>query len=366
MIPIRVSAALLLCSSAAALNAGAAPKRALRGLFERAVADDVLACPIDKEPLRAEVSVVGGLSRERRVSSAGVRYPVNQLYADLLPTAGRATATLGLDELRDELTDAWSNRVQTSLFRSPLTAFLYERGWRDNFKNAGFPGIDVEFEEVSKFFEPAIGGTVVDMSCGSGLMTRRLVKSGSYGRVLALDYSEAMLTETARRVREEGVPTSALTLCRADVANLPLRPASVDAMHAGAAMHCWPRLEEGLQQIRQSLKPGGRFFATTFLQGAYGAGTPPNGGGFRFFVDEAELEQLLIVAGFEASGVEVRREGRGCAIIKAVVPALEPATEEVLPMEAKEDLDEDVESDVDAEANDDNADVGSFVEKLDI
>lgn len=159
------------------------------------------------------------------------------------------------------------------------------------------------------------------MSCGSGLMTRRLVRSAAYRRVLALDYSEAMLTETARRVREEEVPTEALTLCRADVAALPLQKGSVNALHAGAAMHCWPRLEDGLAQIRAALKPGGRFYATTFLQGAYGAGMPrqSGGGSFRFFESEEELKQLLVDAGFAAADVEVRREGRGCAVIKAVV-----------------------------------------------
>ena len=114
---------------------------------------------------------------------------------------------------------------------------------------------------IAAFFKPvASGGTVVDMSCGSGLMTRRLVNSGAYARVIALDYSESMLTETARRIEEERVPTDALTLCRADVAALPLATASVDAMHAGAAMHCWPNLEEGLREIRRSLKPGGRLY----------------------------------------------------------------------------------------------------------
>ena len=44
------------------------------------------------------------------------------------------------------------------------------------------------------------------------------------------------------------------------------------------------------------------------------------GGSFRFFEDEAELVQLCVEAGFPAEGVEVRREGRGCAIIKCVVP----------------------------------------------
>ena len=69
------------------------------------------------------------------------------------------------------------------------------------------------------------------------------------------------------------------------------------------------------------LKPGGRFFATTFFQGAYGSGMPRQTGGssFRFFQDEAELIELLVSAGFDEEGVSVRREGRGCAVIKCDV-----------------------------------------------
>lgn len=106
-----------------------APKAALRGLFQAPAADPVLADPVDKQPLRTEVTFVGGLRRERKVSSTGVTYPVNRVYADLLPTTGRRddAPTIGLDELRNELADAWGSRVQTGLFRSPLTAFLYER-----------------------------------------------------------------------------------------------------------------------------------------------------------------------------------------------------------------------------------------------
>ena len=80
--------------------------------------------------------------------------------------------------------------MQTQFFRTPAMAFLYERGWRQNFNAAGFPGIDKEFAEAAEFFAPcADGGVVVDLSCGSGLMTRRLCRSGRYRRVLGLDYS---------------------------------------------------------------------------------------------------------------------------------------------------------------------------------
>jgi ubiquinone/menaquinone biosynthesis C-methylase UbiE len=105
-----------------------------------------------------------------------------------------------------------------------------------------------EFKEVVSFFAPrqAPGSVVLDLSCGSGLMTRRLVKSGLYSRVLAADLSPSMLGETALRFDREGLARP--TLVRADASKLPLRSENVDGVHAGAALHCWTKLEEGLQE----------------------------------------------------------------------------------------------------------------------
>ena len=111
---------------------------------------------------------------------------MNEVYVDLLSTSGR-TSPLTVDDLVGELRDAWESRTQTQMFRTPWLAFVYERGWRQQFRAAGFPGIDAEFAEVNEFFAPAAGGVVVDMSCGSGLMTRRLARSKAYGRLLAVD-----------------------------------------------------------------------------------------------------------------------------------------------------------------------------------
>lgn len=299
----------------------AGPKEALRDAFVGAAPDAVLADPVTKAPLSKAVQVLGGVRQEVLSAPGGGRFASKELYADLLPSSS-STSPLTVADLGNELREAWDSRVQTQLFRSPFISFLYERGWRQQFAAAGFPGIDQEFKEVQAYFAPVAGGVVVDLSCGSGLMTRRLVTSGDYARVLALDYSESMLTETARRVKEESVPLDRLQLVRADVAALPLQPGTVDAIHAGAAMHCWPQLDEGLKEIRAALKPGkGRFFATTFLQGAYGNPVPETGGNaFRFFT-EPELTELLVKAGFPPAGIEVRREGAGCAVIKADLAA---------------------------------------------
>lgn len=99
------------------------------------------------------------------------QYPCNDIYADLVPrddSSNRPFWELTAQELGTQ-----------ELFRSPLTSFLYERGWRQNFQAAGFPGIDKEFDELMEFLGE--GGaptnyTIVDISCGSGLMTRRLVR----------------------------------------------------------------------------------------------------------------------------------------------------------------------------------------------
>lgn len=277
-----------LLSTVAALSA---PKVDLQKLFQP---QETLLCdPVTKEPLTVSVRVSDGV--EKVYTSPTATYGHKGPYLDLVNPKGTVNPRLArsLEEL-----------VQTDTFRSPLTAFLYERGWRDNFKRSGFPGIENEFEEVVEFFgEPKI---VVDLSCGTGLMLRRLRAKFVNSRVLGADFSEAMLREANRRERNE--------LLRVDVAALPFVDGGLDAVHAGAALHCWPQLETGLKEISRSLKKDGKFFATTFLKGAMGTSTTRTNG-FRFFTLD-ELDQLAKDAGFEQ--VEVRQEGSACAVLKCI------------------------------------------------
>ena len=238
------------------------------------------------------------------------------------------SSVLSFSELGEQLTNEVFSvlSMQTGIFRTGLMAWYYERGWRQNFEAMGFPGIEEEFAQAVDFFaDVADSGVVVDLSCGTGLMARRLVNSGRYGRVLALDYSEAMLRETSKRFDEEQLPRDRLTLVRADAAELPLATGAIDAVHAGAALHCWPRLEMSLAEVARALKPGGKFYATTFFEGAMPGQAAqqrqPSSGQMRLFKDEDELVGLLTAAGFEAETLSVRREGRACAIIRAQAKA---------------------------------------------
>ncbi|KAF6003617.1 hypothetical protein F1559_003537 [Cyanidiococcus yangmingshanensis] len=222
--------------------------------------------------------------------------------------------------------------MRRDLFQSPFVAYLYERGWRDQFRASGFPGPDAEYHLVQSFFEGA--RCVMDVSCGSGLFTRRLAASGKFDQIIAVDYSEAMLRETLERAKRERLPEALgggpvsdriTAVIRADVERLPFADESIDCIHAGAALHCWPRVQDGLHEVYRVLRPSqgpgtGRFLATTFLWSWTPFGFWIREGrlldfqsGYRFF-DAKELEWLLKSAGFERVEVEVIRQ---CAIIRA-------------------------------------------------
>ena len=53
----------------------------------------------------------------------------------------------------------------------------------------------VQFKMAQEYFKPAAGGLLVDVSCGSGLFSRKFAESGTYSGVVALDFSENMLRQ---------------------------------------------------------------------------------------------------------------------------------------------------------------------------
>lgn len=233
--------------------------------------------------------------------------------------------------------------VGQNFFQNPFISGIYERGYRQNFQNAGFPGIEKEYKEIENFFTTMNSSIVMDLSCGSGFMTRKLVSSNNFDQVYCADLSPTMLAETLQNARVEGVVNNVKAI-RADSSRLPLACNSLDAIHAGAAMHCWPRLEEALKEIYRVLKPGGAFYASTFFVSAYSpvGGTnspgPETNSGFRLFKDEAEIEDLVKDAGFimdidddnnSKGGITVvRKEGRSCAIVKAIKAPLNTMTQQ--------------------------------------
>ncbi|KAM0057068.1 putative demethylmenaquinone methyltransferase transcription factor C2H2 family [Helianthus debilis subsp. tardiflorus] len=192
----------------------------------------LFACPVCFEPLIRKGPPGFNLPAIYRSGFKCVKcnksYSSKNMYLDLTLIAGAK-----------EYVEAQPSR--TELFRSPLVSFLYERGWRQNFNLTGFPGPDEEFKMAQEYFKPAEGGILVDVSCGSGLFSRKFAKAGTYSKVIALDFSENMLRQTYDFIKaDDTILSSNLALVRADVSRLPFPSGSIDAVHAGAALHCWP------------------------------------------------------------------------------------------------------------------------------
>ncbi|KAI4335626.1 hypothetical protein L6164_014258 [Bauhinia variegata] len=225
---------------------------------DQATEVDFFACPICYEPLIRKGPSGLNLSAIYRSGFKCKRcnksYSSKDIYLDLTVTAGLRNYT--------EVSPA-----RTELFRSPLVSFLYERGWRQNFAQSGFPGPDEEFKMAQEYFKPATGGLLVDVSCGSGLFSRKFAKAGTYSGVIALDFSENMLRQCYDFIKQDNtLSANNLALVRADVSRLPFSSGSVDAVHAGAALHCWPSPSNAIAEITRILRSGGVFVGTTFLR----------------------------------------------------------------------------------------------------
>lgn len=240
----------------------------------------------------------------------------------------------------------------TKLFQNEAISSIYENGWRQSFSWAGFPGEEKETQIAMRYMDSAFGGVLLDVSCGSGLFSRQFAKSEKFQCVVASDFSQTMMNQTReycgkdeilKGMMEGGVkgdltgdsedPSPSLLLLKADVGRLPFKSGSLDAVHAGAAMHCWPSPSLAVAEISRVLKPGGVFCASTFLDPTAmfendeamdtlsslfkdsGAGT---GGAFNQFFSEPELRDLTTkMCGFQ--GWECERE-RQFIFFKVVKP----------------------------------------------
>jgi ubiquinone/menaquinone biosynthesis C-methylase UbiE len=71
---------------------------------------------------------------------------------------------------------------------------------------SGCAGVEREFEMAMQQLRPAFGKVLVDMSCGSGIFSRRFATSRQFSGIIAADYSETMLQQTQQTFTDEGFP----------------------------------------------------------------------------------------------------------------------------------------------------------------
>lgn len=116
---------------------------------------------------------------------------------------------------------------------------------------------------VAVFAEIAPGSIVLDLGCGAGvdsLIAARRVGVG--GRVIGIDFSDAMLARARRAAETWG---ARITFCRAEGERLPLRPAAVDVALVNGIFNLNPVRDALFRELARVVRPGGAVYAAELV-----------------------------------------------------------------------------------------------------
>ncbi len=109
-----------------------------------------------------------------------------------------------------------------------------------------------------KFVGASPGASVLDVCCGTGMITFRLAeKVGKRGKVVGIDFSEGML-EIARKNRNHLMLKNNIELVLADALKLPFAANTFDCAVIGYGLRNVTDLRQALLEIKRVLKPGAR------------------------------------------------------------------------------------------------------------
>jgi hypothetical protein len=146
-------------------------KNTLMNTFDSPVLQEsIYACPESLRPLKLKQRIFGKISESILIEPEfGKTYDVLPGYLDL---------TIKKDVSKPFLSLSTRERAGQKLFQTRFVSAIYECGYRQNFQKFGFPGIEKEFEEAKDYFMQAgATSTVMDLSCGSGFMTRKFINA---------------------------------------------------------------------------------------------------------------------------------------------------------------------------------------------
>ena len=106
------------------------------------------------------------------------------------------------------------------------------------------------------------GATVLDVGCGSGMVTQALAECVYPGHVVGVDVSEALIERGQQAYRKtwknsDEQRTRYFRLRQGDAYNLPFPANSFDVVHARFVMQHLSEPTQALKEIRRVLKPDG-------------------------------------------------------------------------------------------------------------
>ena len=133
---------------------------------------------------------------------------------------------------------------------------------------AGLPRAAVDafagVSNVSVFARISEGAAVLDLGCGAGLDSLIAARrTGHRGRVIGVDFSQAMIERAGLGSAEAGVRN--VIYCRADAENLPVQTESIDTALVNGIFNLNPAREAIFRELARVVRRGGAVYAAELI-----------------------------------------------------------------------------------------------------
>lgn len=173
-------------------------------------------------------------------------------------------------QLREKVWEAYSAVAERPLDTHPFPAgrlFAASLGYPDALLDSlpcacseAFAGVS----NVSVFAEIPKGATVLDLGCGAGLDSLVAARrSGPSGRVIGVDFSEAMLARARKSASEAGIDS--VVFCRADAERLPIADESVGVALVNGIFNLNPAREAVFRELARVVRQGGVVYSAELI-----------------------------------------------------------------------------------------------------
>jgi len=172
----------------------------------------------------------------------------------------------GIEPGSDQYQELLAREVEVTYARSwvdrEVTSHLLDRtAWRQARRTGPYwwqPVVDPELSwgRELAFVLSEARGRVLELGCGGGWLALELARRGQH--VTGLDVCEPLLTAARQYAKSQGFAPPHLEYRVADLNQIALPENSYDTILAWQSLHHLVALPELMQEVRRSLRPGGR------------------------------------------------------------------------------------------------------------
>lgn len=176
------------------------------------------------------------------------------------------------------------------------------------------PGHAVISKWGLSYLETAKDARVLDIGCGGGANIGRLLRMCPHGRVDGIDYSQESVAVS--RKKNSSALGKRCDIRLGSVSALPYEDGIFDAATAFETLYFWPDIGNDFREVRRVLRPGGVFLICNDACDPADDTWTSRIDGMRVYSKD-ELIPYLSESGFEATGVNIHKNGWLCIVARA-------------------------------------------------